>query len=91
MSPDSAADSDQANVLAEALIAKTNKFLNYRNEIIHHLGSPKMALEELSTLCKRAILAYEDFQRTHTAFFEAVQPHRFGEKELRYFYGTHEH
>ena len=91
MSPDSAADADQANVLAEALIAKTNKFLNYRIAIIHHLGSPKMTLEELSTLCEKVILAYEDFQRAHTAFFKAVQPYRFGEKELLYFYGTHEH
>jgi len=91
MSPSSAVDADKANVLAKALIAKTNKFLNYRIAIIHHLGSPKMTLEELSTLCEKAILAYEDFQRAHTTFFKAVQPYRFSEKELLYFYGTHEH
>ena len=91
VSSNSAVDADQANVLAEALIAKTNKFLNYRITIIHHLGSPKMTLEKLSVLCEKAILAYEDFQRAHTAFFEAVQPYRFGDKELLYFYGTHEH
>lgn len=62
-------------------------FLNYRNGIIHHLGSPKMTLGKLNTLCDKAILAYEDLQHAHTAFCEALQPYRFGEKELQYFYG----
>lgn len=90
-SPNSAVDADQANILAKTLIDKTHNFLNYRIAIIHHLGSPKMTLGELNTLCDKAIQAYEDFQRAHTAFFEAVQPYRFGEKELLYFYGTHDH
>jgi len=87
-SPGSVLDAQRANDLASTFIAKTEKFLNYRNAIIHHLGSPKMSLGKLNTLCDKAIQAYKDFQRAHTALCEAVQPYRFGEKELLYFYGT---
>lgn len=90
-SADSAVDAQQANILAKTLIEKTEKFLNYRNEIIHHIGNPKMTFLKLNTLCDKAILAYEDFLRAHTAFFEVIRPYRFGEKELLYFYGIHEH
>jgi hypothetical protein len=89
-SHNSMVDADKANILAKTLIDKTNKFLNYRIAIIHHLGNPKMTLGELNTLCDKAIRAYEDFLRAHTAFFEAVQPYRFSDKELLYFYGTNE-
>ena len=87
-SPGSVLDAQRANDLASTFIAKTEKFLNYRNAIIHHLGSPKMSLGKLNTLCDKAIQAYKDFQRAHTALCEAVQPYRFGEKELLYFYGN---
>ncbi len=90
-SPGSAANADQSNILAKTLIDKTSKFLNYRNEIIHHVGNPKMTFSKLSTLCDKAILVYEDFRRAHTAFFEFIGPYRFGEKELLYFYGTPKH
>lgn len=87
-SPGSAADADRANALAKTLIEKTQEFLNYPIGIIHHLGSPKMTLGKLNTLCDKAIQGYRDFQRAHTAFFEAAQSYRFGEKELLYFYGN---
>ena len=90
-SVDSAVDAQQANILAETLIEKTEKFLNYRNEIIHHIGNPKMTFLKLNTLCDKVILAYEDFLRAHTVFFEVIGPYRFSEKELLYFYGIHEH
>jgi hypothetical protein len=89
--PGSEDGASQANIFAQELIKKTNIFLDYRAAIIHHLGSPKMTLGELNTLCDKAILAYCDFQRAHAAFFETVQPYRFGMKELKYFYGSHEH
>ena len=85
-SPDSAAAAERANTLAKILISKMKIFLNYRNGIIHHLGSPQMTLGKLNTLCDKAILAYEHLQHAHTAFCEALQPYRFGEKELQYFY-----
>jgi hypothetical protein len=90
-SPGSVEAANQANIFAQELIKKTDKFLDYRAAIIHHLGSPKMTLGELNILCDKAILAYDDFQRVHTAFFEAVRPYRFGMKEFQYFYGSHEH
>ena len=90
-SPGSVEATNQANIFAQELIKKTDKFLGYRARIIHHLGSPKMTLGELNTLCDKAIRAYDDFRRAHTAFFEAVQPYRFGMKESQYFYGSHEH
>ena len=89
-STDSAVAAEQANVLAQTLIKKTNKFLDYRIAIIHHLGSPKITFPELNTLCDKAIMAYKDFRRAHTAFFEGVQPYRFSEREIRYFYGIQE-
>lgn len=86
----SAEDAERANTLAKDLIKKTNDFLNYRITIIHHVGSPKMELQQLTTVCDKAIRAYEDFQRANTALFEALQPYRFSEEELRHFYGTFE-
>jgi hypothetical protein len=90
-SPGSVEAANQANIFAQEWLKKTNRFLNYRAAIIHHLGSPKMTLGELNTLCDKAFLAYKDFQRAHTAFSEVVQPYRFGMKELQYFYGSNEH
>lgn len=90
-SADSAVDAQRVNSLANTLIKKTEKFLNYRNEIIHHVGSRKMTFLKLNTLCDKAILAYKDFLPSHTAFFEAIRPYRFSEKELLYFYGSLKH
>ena len=89
-STDSAVDVEQANILAKTLIKKTNKFLDYRIAIIHHVGSPSMTFQQWNKVCDKAIRAYEDFLSAHKAFFEAVQSYRFSEKELLYFYGIHE-
>jgi hypothetical protein len=88
VTPGSAANADRANALANNFIDKTVKFLNYRNSVIHHLGSPKMTLEKVGTLCDKSILAYEDLQYAHTVLCMELQPYRFGDKELRYFYGS---
>ena len=87
--PDSAEVAERANVLAQDLVKKTNDFLNYRNAIIHHVGSPKVELQELATLCEKATRAYEVFLPAHKALFETLQPYRFGQEELQYFYGNH--
>ena len=89
-STDSAVDAEQANILAKTLIKKTNKFLDYRIAIIHHVGSPSMTFQQWNKVCDKAIRAYEDFLFAHKAFFEVVQSYRFSEKELQYFYGIHE-
>jgi hypothetical protein len=86
-SPGSATDAEKANALIEELIAKISRFLNYRNAVLHHSCSPKMTLEELSVICNKAILSFKDIERSHTAFFNVVQPYRFSGRELSHFYG----
>ena len=62
-------------------------FLNYRNPIVHQIGNPIKKFEDIITLCKRANEEYHKFCKAHKEFMEAAGPYRFGEKELKYFYG----
>lgn len=86
---DSALDAEQANILFNTLIKKTNEFLDYRIGIIHHVGNPSVTFQKWNEVCDKAIHAYNEFLPAHKAFFEAVQSYRFSEKELLYFYGIH--
>ncbi len=81
-------DADKANELTEELLKKTHKFLNYRNTLVHNTGNPKKTFESIIEICDKAIEAYQNFLPAHKEFFETLQPFRFGEKELRYFYGS---
>lgn len=79
---------DKANELTEELLKRTHKFLNYRNTLVHNTGNPKKTLESIIEICDKAIEAFQNFLPIHKEFFETLQPFRFGEKELRYFYGN---
>jgi hypothetical protein len=86
VNPESSVAADKLNALAKELIDETEKFLNYRNTIIHHLASPKFTLTDMSDLCNKTVSQYKNVIRAHTAFMETGQPYRFGEKELQHFY-----
>lgn len=87
--PDSNISGDIQNInnLAEAYIKNTKKFLNYRNPIVHHIGSPKKTWANVMKLVDKAIVAFKDMEEAHRLFFEAMQQYRFGPNEIKYFYG----
>ena len=64
-----------------------NKFLDYRNSLIHRLASPRTDLEDIKHCCDALIENYQRVIETQRIMFEALQPYRFSEKELELFYG----
>jgi hypothetical protein len=76
----------RVNELASKFLEAAHIFLNYRNAIIHHVGSPKTTLEDVDGLCDKAILAFRQVWAAHTEFFQAAAPYGFGPKELKAFY-----
>ena len=75
------------NNLAKNYIKTTEKFLNYRNTILHHVGSPKKTLIEIMELVDKAIITFKAMEKAHRFFFETMRPYRFGPNEIKYFYG----
>ena len=80
-------DIQKINNLAKAYIESTEKFLNYRNAIVHHVGSSKKTWDGIVKLVDKAIVAFKDMEAAHRLFFESMQPYRFGPNEINYFYG----
>ena len=71
-----AINAEKANILATALIKKTNEFLNHRNKIVHHAGNPKMSLSDFSGICDKTIQAYDECLKAQKAFFEFIYPYQ---------------
>ena len=69
------------------MVEKGLEFLSFRNPIVHHLGNPKKKFEDIVELTDKALKSYEVFREAHKVFFEAAAPYRFGDTELKYFYG----
>lgn len=61
--------------LAKNMIKICTKFLNYRNPIVHHIGSPNKGFEEVVGLCEKAIMKYHEFQEIHKQFMEVASPY----------------
>lgn len=78
---------ERANIQLSDLIKKTEKFLDYRNTIIHSIGNPKLPIAKFTVICDKAIDAYNTFIQVHKTCFETLQPFRFSENEFLYFYG----
>jgi len=77
----------RVNELASKFLAAAYDFLNYRNAIVHHIGSPRKTLDDMNGLCDKAIAAFRRVWNSQREFFEAAGPYRFGTRELEYFYG----
>ena len=88
--PAQSSQAERVTDLAGVMIDKGINFLNYRNPIIHQIGSPRTSFDKLLTLCDKAISAFQDFREAHQAFFEAAAPYRFGQAELDRVYGPKE-
>lgn len=80
--PNEAEKVNQINKLTKKMIKLGNKFLNYRNPIVHHIGNPTMTFEDIVTICDKARDTYKDFVNAHTAFMMAAQSYGFSEKEF---------
>jgi hypothetical protein len=65
-----------------------NDFLDYRNSVIHRLGSPRTNLEDFISCCDKLIDIYKHVIKTNKIMFESLAPYRFSQKELNFFYGN---
>ncbi len=63
-----------------------NEFLDYRNSLIHRLGSPRTNLVGVRHCCDKTIQIYQRVIETQRIMFEALAPYRFSEKEIKIFY-----
>ncbi len=64
-----------------------NKFLDYRNALIHRMASPKTELEAIGTYCDKAVQLYQKVVKSHRIMCEALAPYRFSDREIEFFYG----
>ena len=64
-----------------------NEFLDYRNSLIHRLGSSRTDLEDVRHCCDKTIQIYQRVIETQRTMFETLAPYRFSEKEIDFFYG----
>lgn len=74
--------------LTQRFLRAGNKFLNLRNKTIHHLFSPKEDMEKIENEIEETISTYHQFMKLEVEFFELLQPYRFSESEIKYFYGN---
>lgn len=83
-------DIQKINEISEAYLKSTEKFLNYRNPIVHHIGSPKKKEKDILELIDKAVLAFKEMGKNYGNFMSIMQPYRFSPKEYKYFYGDKE-
>lgn len=76
----------EINERTDNLLQLVNKFLDYRNAVIHRLGNPNTSLDDLINCCDRALDYYDKVRVAHREMVEILRPYRFSEKEIDYFY-----
>ncbi len=84
--PDDGKKVKGVNDSAKNFIEISNKFLTSRNVIIHHILNPKKDLETVERDLDETITLFHEFMEIQTTFFNVLQPYRFSEKEIKYFY-----
>ena len=82
-------DQQKENLINEKIknfLSSSNQFLTQRNKVFHHLLSSKGSIEEIEEYINNTIKKYKEFEKTQKEFFDILQPYRFSEKEIQYFY-----
>lgn len=83
-----AGEEEKIKKSAQEFVETATAFLNYRNPLIHHIGSPEKSFENIKELCSKADAAFVKFIEAQKIFFDTAAPYRFGEEEMRRFYGA---
>lgn len=86
----SSGDAQKSNEVAENYLVEVEKFLNYRNALLHHIGSPKVSEDKILKLIQKTVDSFHEMMRKHREFFETWQPYRFSLDEIKYFYSVPE-
>jgi len=81
-------DVEMVNEQTKTFIKSVEKFLKLRNQLIHHIGSPKKSVDDIEALCERIFKSFDKCMIGHRAFFETAGQFRFSEKEILFFYGS---
>lgn len=81
-----AEDAQKFNEITKSFLDAVEKFLVYRNIIIHHTGSPKKDVQDTKEVCDKAINQFKEALAKLNEFMKIATPFRFGNKELEYFY-----
>lgn len=74
-------DEQKLYAVAKAYLKSTERFLNYRNTLLHHIGSPKVTESKIEGLILKSIDSYEKMIVASRVFFEAWQSYRLSTSE----------
>lgn len=77
---------EKINIVVREYLKSTEKFLNYRNTLLHHIGSPKVSEGKIFGLIQKCAESFSEMTNSQQEFFETWKPYRFGYDELKYFY-----
>ena len=64
----------------------SNKSLDYRNAIVHRLGSSDTTLKNIEHCCDKISSYYEKVSTAQKGMFGILQRYRFSQGEINYFY-----
>lgn len=81
-------DAEVVNKLAFEFIDSINLFLDYRNDLMHQLGSPNKDTEDINTLCDKIIEQYKICLLSVNHFVIAAIPFKLNEQEYNKIYGN---
>lgn len=73
------------NKLAYEMIESINDFLDSRNELLHHIGSPRKSVKDIDEICNKVINQYEKCTIANARFILAAQPFGLSDEEMKQF------
>ena len=79
-------NAQKGNACAKLFLDSLDKFLGYRNTLIHHLGNPKKDIDDIKDLCNKVINQFKKCMVNHKEFMDVFVPFSFSHKERNYFY-----
>jgi len=78
-------EAEMINKLAYDMIDSINEFLDSRNELLHHIGSPRKSVKDIDEICNKVIKLYEKCTVANAKFILTAQPFGLSDEEMKHF------
>ena len=78
-------DAERINSLALDFINSVNTFLDSRNTLFHHIGSPRKSIVDINDVCDKVISQYKKCAMANARFILAAKPFCLTASELKHF------
>lgn len=78
-------DAEMINKLSLDFINSVNDFLDNRNTLLHHIGSPRQSVADINEMCDLVISQYKKCTLANARFMFAAQPFGLAADELKHF------